>query len=66
MKKNQTVQWCVTFIDNITNEINLMIKYIRKYADGKISLVYTKGITKSITLGFKKDKSHGDWTFLPT
>jgi hypothetical protein len=39
-----------------------VVKYVCKYADGKISLVYTEGIT----MGFKKDKLYGDVIFLST
>ena len=33
-----------------------MVKYIRKYADRKISSVYTKGIMEGIIVKFKKSK----------
>jgi hypothetical protein len=65
-KKNQTLWWRVTFIDDITNRINLTVKYIHKYADGKHFSIYTKGIINGITMGFKKDKLYCDVTFLLT
>jgi len=43
-----------------------MLKHVRKYADIKLSLVYTKKITEGITVGFKKDKSYNDVAFLST
>jgi len=42
-KKSQTIRWHVTFTDNITDEIKPMIKYVHKYANEKIFLVYSEG-----------------------
>jgi hypothetical protein len=42
-----------------------MVKYICKYTNEKIFLIYTERITKGITIGFKKDKLYGEVIFLP-
>ena len=64
MKKSQTVQWHITFTDNITNEIHPIVMYICKYTDENYFFsVYTEGVTKGIIMRLKKGKSYGDMVF---
>jgi hypothetical protein len=65
MKKTQTVWWRVTFTNDITDEINPTVKYISKFADEKLFLVYTEGIKEGNIVRYKKGKLYGDATFLP-
>ena len=64
-KKNkiQTIQWHVRFTDEVTNEINPMVKFIREYVDGKLLSVYINNIMKGITVILKKANRTVTWHF---
>jgi hypothetical protein len=63
VKKNQTVWWSVAFTNDITDGINPTIKYISKYADKKLFLVYTEGIKEGIIVRYKKANCTVKWYF---
>jgi hypothetical protein len=50
-KLNNTMTW--SFIDDVTNGIDLTVKFIHEYADEKLSLVYIGDIMNDITMRFK-------------
>jgi hypothetical protein len=62
-KKIQTVQWHVSFTDEVTNEINPTVKFIREYVDGKLMSVYINNIMKGITVRLKKENRTVTWHF---
>ena len=47
-------QYFITFTDDFTNRINLMIKFIHKYTDKNNLSVSTDRIMNDITVGLKK------------
>jgi len=62
-KKGQTLWWRVTFIDDITDNINPTVKYIHKYANGKNFSIYSEGIINGIIMRLKKTNCTVTWYF---
>jgi len=48
-KKSQTLWWCVSFTDDVTDKIILMVKFIHEYPNEKLSSIYTNNIAEVIT-----------------
>jgi hypothetical protein len=53
-KKTRKVWWGVTFTNDFTDRINLMVKFFHRYTDKNNLSIYINKIIDGITMGFKK------------